>query len=222
MLKRKKLILIIVLIIIAVVSAIIIVYPFVPAIKYYFNPPASEPFVEGPVQSSIEKLPGDSIEELSISELDETPSSEEKLPDNKVIIPDPEINQLIISKIGVQIPIVEGEDETALERGAWRLPQTSTPDKEGNTVLTAHRYKYRPPHKETFYLLDKLAEGDTFQVFWQGKKYNYKIVSSIIVNPDAMEVLNPTENPTITLITCTPLFSTKQRLIVSGELIINQ
>ena len=62
-----QLILIIVLIIIAVVSAIIIVYPFVPAIKYFFNPPANEPFVEGPVQSSIEKLPGDSIEEFGVT-----------------------------------------------------------------------------------------------------------------------------------------------------------
>jgi len=209
--RQKKLLLISVLTIIAVISAIIVVYPFLPAIKYYIGLSASPPITEKPKEVSIKKLPGESIKELSITESDEVSSS--------TIASDPTINQLIIPKIGVQIPIVEGEDESVLNKGAWRLPGTSTPDLGGNTVLTGHRYKYRPPHKETFYLLDKLVKGDLFQIFWQGEEYNYQVVSSFIVNPDAIEVINPTPQPTVTLITCTPLFSTKQRLIIRGELI---
>jgi len=208
--QYKKLLLISALAVIAVVSAIIVVYPFLPAIEYYFNPPANPLITEKPKEVSIKKLPGESIKETLIEEPSQV---------NPVPAIDPSINQLIILKIGVQIPIVEGEDESVLNKGAWRLPMTSTPDLGGNTVLTGHRYKYSPPHKETFYLLDKLIEGDLFQIFWQGEEYNYQVVSSIIVNPDALEVLNPTSNPVVTLITCTPLFSTKQRLIVRGELI---
>jgi sortase A len=202
--RQKRIFLISALTIIAVISAIIVVYPFLPAIEYY-----SGNIVERPTEKSFKELPGESIKELSITESDEVLS----------VALDPAINQLIIPKIGVQIPIVEGEDESVLNKGAWRLPMTSTPNLGGNTVLTGHRYKYRPPHKETFYLLDKLIKGDLFQIFWQGEEYNYQVVSSIIVNPDAIEVINPTPQPTVTLITCTPLFSTKQRLIIRGELI---
>jgi LPXTG-site transpeptidase (sortase) family protein len=126
---------------------------------------------------------------------------------------------LIIPKIGVEIPIVPGEDESALDRGAWLMPESSTPDKIGNTILAGHRFKYKPPQKETFYLLDKLSEGDLVRVVWQGKEYRYRVVSSQVVDPETVEVLEQTETPTITLITCHPLFSDKQRLIVKAELI---
>jgi len=126
---------------------------------------------------------------------------------------------LIIPKIGVEIPIVPGEDESALDRGAWLMPESSTPDKIGNTILAGHRFKYKPPYKETFYLLDKLSQGDLVRVIWQGKEYRYRVVSSQIVDPETVEVLEQTETPTITLITCHPLFSDKQRLIVKAELI---
>lgn len=126
-------------------------------------------------------------------------------------------NYLIIPKIGVKIPIVEGEDESVLEKGAWFLPESLPPEAGGNTALAAHRFKYKPPHRETFYLLDKLSEGDLLRVFWQGKEYRYKVVSSQIVDPETVEVLEPTEKPTLTLITCHPLFSDQKRLVVRGE-----
>lgn len=126
-------------------------------------------------------------------------------------------NSIIIPKIDVDMPIVEGPDESALNRGAWLMPDTSYPDKGGNTVITGHRFKYKPPHKETFYLLDKLAIGDIFRIFWQGKKYDYKIVWIKVVEPDDLSVLEQTKDPVATLITCHPLFSTAKRLIVRGE-----
>ncbi|MFZ5559876.1 MAG: sortase [Patescibacteria group bacterium] len=128
-------------------------------------------------------------------------------------------NLLIIPKIGVKIPIVEGEDEkSSLDKGAWRLPETSTPDKGSNTVLSGHRWKYRPPSEKTFYLLDKLEIGDSFRVYWEGKKYEYKVTSIAVVLPTDVDILNPTQTPVVTLITCTPLFSTAKRLVVKGDL----
>lgn len=128
-------------------------------------------------------------------------------------------NLLIIPKIGVRILIVEGVDESALEKGAWHMPQTSTPDKGSNTVVAGHRWKYRPPSEETFYLLDKLEIGDTFQIHWQGHEYDYKVASVSIVLPTELDVLSPTKNSIATLLTCHPLFSTERRLIVIGKLI---
>ncbi|KPJ54804.1 hypothetical protein AMJ47_03050 [Parcubacteria bacterium DG_72] len=130
------------------------------------------------------------------------------------------IDYLIIPKIGVEIPIVQGSDDSALEKGAWLLPQTTTPDLLKNTALAAHRFKYRPPHKQTFYLLDKVSQGDDLLVYWKGEKYIYSVSSISIVNPDQTEVLADTEIPTLTLITCHPLFSDSSRLVVQGTLVI--
>ena len=125
---------------------------------------------------------------------------------------------ITIDKIGVVMPIVEGKNETALLKGAWRSPYGSTPDKGGNTVLFGHRWYHKPPHPETFYNLDKLVIGDTFVFDWEGKIHTYKVVETKIVNPEDVFVLAPTARPSVTLITCTPLFTTKQRLVVRGEL----
>ena len=129
-------------------------------------------------------------------------------------------NYLVIPKIGVEIPIVLGSDDSALEKGAWLLPQTTTPDLLSNTALAAHRYKYRPPSKQTFYLLDKVSQGDNLLVYWQGKKYVYSVTSVSIVDPTNTQVLADTEVPTLTLITCHPLFSDISRLVVQGQLIM--
>jgi len=52
-------------------------------------------------------------------------------------------NRLIISKIGIDAPIIESVNETyGLNHGVWHLPESSTPDIGGNTVLTGHRFKY--------------------------------------------------------------------------------
>lgn len=193
-LKPKKVFLIIVLAIIFLIVAAAIIYPFLPLLKYY----------SGFYREAID-VPGESINDSYLKQQN---------------IPlEPGLNFLSISKIGVFMPIVEGEDESALNKGAWRMPETSTPNQGSNTVITGHRFQFLPPHERTFYLLDKLEIGDTFYIFWQGEEYRYRVFSIEIVEPTALEVLDPTETSIVTLFTCHPLFSIKQRLIVRGELI---
>lgn len=128
-------------------------------------------------------------------------------------------NSVVIPKIGVDMPIVQGEDDSALEKGAWLLPGSPSPDQLENTSLAAHRYKYRPPAKTTFYLLDKLETGDWVLIFWKGREYRYQVVSSVVVNPNDDSVLEAGTEPFVTLITCTPLFSDKYRLVVKAKLV---
>jgi len=132
------------------------------------------------------------------------------------------LNRVIIKKIGVDVPIVEApesEQKAALGKGAWRIPQTSTPEKGSNTVISGHRYKYLPPSNLTFYLLDKLVAGDIVTVIWEKKEYDYKITESKIVPPTQISILDPTAKPILTLFTCDPIWSEKNRLVVIGELI---
>ena len=196
--KHRKIINIIGLILI-VIGLIIIIYPFWPEISYQISPPKAN---EYPYPTRLKN------NNVSL------PKISNKTPDD---------NRIVIPKIGVDMQIVEGTDEkVALNQGAWHMPNTATPDKNGNTVITAHRYKYTPPSKETFYLLDKLEVGDEFIVYWEKKEYDYKVIETKVVEKTATEILNSTDEPIVTLFTCTPLFTTKQRLVVIGELIVEE
>ena len=121
---------------------------------------------------------------------------------------------LRIPQIGLVMPIVEGSGENALYQGAWRSPWSSTPDAGGNTVLFGHRFLHLPPHPNTMFRLDEVNLGETFELTWEGRAYTYRIDEIKIVEPTDVSVLRQTNSPTVTLITCTPKFTTAQRLVV--------
>lgn len=102
-------------------------------------------------------------------------------------------------------------------KGIWRRPNTSSPDKAGNTVLVAHRFTYNGP--AVFYHLDLMKKGHRFAVFWDGKEYDYEVIETKIVEPTAIEIENNTKEPIMTLYTCTPMWTAKQRLVIVSKLI---
>ena len=126
--------------------------------------------------------------------------------------PIPKDNRLVIPQIGLDANVFEGKYADTLKKGMWRRPKTSTPDQGGNTVIVGHRFTYKDP--AIFYHLDKLKMDDTFALYWQGKEYLYKVSEIKIVEPHQIEVEDQTTDPTLTLYTCTPLWTSKQRLVV--------
>ena len=128
-------------------------------------------------------------------------------------------NRLIIPTIGVYIPIVEGKDESVLYRGAWRRPNSSTPDLGGNTVITGHRFHYIPPNNKTFYNLNKLQKEAKVFVFWNNKQYLYEVYESFIVKPEQTEIEGPLSGNILTLYTCHPLWTADKRLVVRAKLV---
>ena len=129
----------------------------------------------------------------------------------------PEDNRLIIPAMLLNTQIAEGKDESALRNGPWRRPNSSTPDKGGNTVIVAHRFTYKAP-KGSFYFLDKLKPGDKIGVFWHGKKYIYSVKTTEVVAPSSISVEAQTSTAQLTLYTCTPLWAPKDRLVVIANL----
>lgn len=212
--KRKKILHLISEAII-VVSSFLLVFPFYGTIDYHLVRSASNDFEENKktYASLIQNFK--KISEI-YSQLQKIQNAENtSLPEKS--IPTKLANMLIIPKIGAEINIVEGKNENALFNGAWRLPGTSTPDDGGNTVIGGHRWRFRPPSKRTFYNLDKLEKGDEIQVIWQNKEYLYRVREIKIVKPEEVEILENTTDDILTLFTCTPLFSTKFRLVVVAE-----
>ncbi len=157
----------------------------------------------------------------NLTEVSVLPSGEEVVVQNSDFIEPSDLtkheNKIVIDKIGVEAEILEGGIEQ-LAKGVWHLPRTSNPKEGGNTVITAHRWKYRPPDPRTFYNLDKMDLGDSITIFWEGDEYKYIVKDIFEVTPDKVEILAPSDEAELTLFTCTPLFSTDRRLVIKARL----
>ena len=105
-----------------------------------------------------------------------------------------------------------------LDKGPWHVFGTSTPDKGSNVVIAGHRFGFTSPYGP-FYFLNKLQNKDRITVDWQGTEYTYKVVAIETVPPTQVSIQDPTKNPTLTLFTCTPLWSAKDRLVVKADLV---
>jgi len=125
-------------------------------------------------------------------------------------------NKIEINNIGVNGEIFEGADQSTLNEGFWRMPESSTPDNGGNTIIAGHRFTYNyGPY--TFYNLDKLSKGNSISINWKGVIYMYKVKDIKEVDSTDLSVLKQTPN-TLTLITCTDWNSNAPRLVVQAEL----
>lgn len=131
--------------------------------------------------------------------------------------PIPKENRLVLPTIRLDEEIHEGANFSTLKKGLWRRPHTSTPDKGGNTVIVGHRFTYGDP--SVFYHLDKIKQGDRFPLYWQGREYVYQVDTITVVSPLDLEVEKNTAKPMLTLYTCTPLWSAKQRLVIRAGLV---
>jgi LPXTG-site transpeptidase (sortase) family protein len=143
----------------------------------------------------------------------------------KSILKDPqklkeiEDNRIIIPKIGLNALIQENIDEAKIKDGIWRRPHTSTPKKGGNTVITGHNFQYLNNGENNFYRLDKLNNKDNIFIYWENKKYQYQILETKVVAPTQTEIENNTKEDILTLYTCTPLLTAKNRLVVKAKLV---
>jgi len=153
------------------------------------------------------------LERLGISELRAQEVSSDSLPLSD------SVGRLVLESANVDMPLFVSDNDDALLKGGWVYEGNSRPGERGNTVIFGHRWLYKPPIKNTFFNLDKSELGDKFTITWDGETYTYEVSDIKIINPKDIWIMNQTDNPQVTLITCTPLFSVKQRLVVVGELI---
>ena len=126
-------------------------------------------------------------------------------------------NKLVIPQMKLMADINEGSGINTLSKGAWRRPNTSSPDKGGNTVIVGHRFVYSST--AIFYHLDKLKINDEFIASWDGKIYKYRVRETKVVTPDKIQIESNTEEPILTLYTCTPMWTSRDRLVVISDLV---
>jgi sortase A len=126
--------------------------------------------------------------------------------------------QLVIGKIGLDVIVIQGTDESDLRNGPGHYPSTPWPGQAGNAAIAGHRTTYGAPFGE----LDQLEVGDAMVVTTVQGKFEYRVYEKVIVSPSAFQVLDPdpVRKATLTLTTCHPKYSAAQRLVVKAELVI--
>lgn len=180
--------------------------PFVPKLTYNFLKPGVNSFSKNVDSKNDASVPFRGEERKDIT----------RIP--FVVATSAEYNKLTIGKIGVDGQVHEGDNRNLLKEGIWHLPWTSTPEKGGNTVIVAHRF-LKTSGPETFYHLDELKNDDEFTLKWGGTAYKYRVFETLVVPPTALEIEKNTLDPIVTLYTCTPLWSSKERLVVKAKLL---
>lgn len=111
--------------------------------------------------------------------------------------------------------VVSGVSRSDLRNGAGHMPHTPLPGQPGNAVISGHRTTYGAP----FHDLDKLSAGDRLEVETAIGVHVYEVRESLVVQPTDIWVTAPREGAWLTLTTCNPKFSSRERLVVFAELV---
>jgi sortase A len=134
-----------------------------------------------------------------------------------IALPTPSPEQAIrvqINAIDVDAPIVQGDTFEQLKKGVGQYIGSADPGERGNIVLSAHNDVFG----EIFRHLDQLQPGDEITVFSNLRSYTYVVEETLVVDPLFVEVVAPTTDATITLISCYPYLVNDQRIVVKGSL----
>ena len=124
--------------------------------------------------------------------------------------------RLEIPRIGADHIVVAGVSTEDLRKGPGHYPDTPLPGQQGNAAIAGHRTTYGQP----FYDIDVLEPGDEMVVTTPAGRFVYVVTGQQIVAPSDYEVV-ATVDPTaanLTLTSCHPRFTARERIVVSGEL----
>src|SRR5262245_26329705 len=117
---------------------------------------------------------------------------------------------LRISKLGIEVPVFPGTDDYALNRGVGWIEGTARPGEEGNSGIAGHRDGFFRPLKD-------VVKGDAIELLTLAGSRTYQVDEIQIVDPNDVQVLDPTPQAVLTLVSCYPFYfvgSAPKRFIV--------
>ena len=109
------------------------------------------------------------------------------------------IAALSIPRVHLSAVVLHGSDAQTLRRGPGHLEHTALPGDSGNVVIAGHRDSFFRP-------LRHVQHGDDVFVDTPERRFHYQVTSLRVVNPHDLSVLEPTDDATLTLITCYPFW----------------
>lgn len=130
-----------------------------------------------------------------------------------------------IERIGVDWYFVEGVSVSDLKQGPGHYPSSPLPGQPGNAAIAGHRTTYGAPFSD----VDQLQPGDEIDVLTIQGEFTYEVRAIEIVSPSDVHVLaadhwdfdgdGEPEANVLTLTSCHPRYSARQRIIVGAELV---
>ena len=141
-------------------------------------------------------------------------------------IPRIDNDSISISTINVSAPIVWNVQNTSsdvtsgLQKGTIHLAGTALPGQIGNVFITGHSSNYpwaKGKYNSIFALLGKLVTGDLIRVRYHDQDYIYKVSGSKVVKPDDLTSLKQGNQSILSVMTCTPVGTSINRLIVTAK-----
>jgi len=128
------------------------------------------------------------------------------------------VGRIAIRRVGISAVVAEGSDETTLRRAVGHIAGTALPGEPGNVGLAGHR--------DTFFrALRNIRAGDLIVLTTPRGEFRYSVVSMKVVKPNALDVLDPTSEEILTLVTCYPFHfvgSAPNRFIVRAKRVRGQ
>jgi len=123
------------------------------------------------------------------------------------------VGRMEIQRLGVSAIVVEGTSSATLRRALGHISGTALPGEAGNVGISGHRDTFFRP-------LRNIKANDVITLSTPRGEYNYRVLSTRIVDPSDIAVLDSGETETLTLVTCYPFYfvgPAPKRFIVRAE-----
>jgi sortase A len=117
--------------------------------------------------------------------------------DRVILAPGTIVGRLVITRIRLNVMVVEGTDDKNLNRAAGHVIGTALPGESGNIAISGHRDTFFRP-------LRNLRKNDDILLEAAAATFRYRVESMTVMTPEDTEVLSGTSDDTLTLITCYP------------------
>lgn len=128
------------------------------------------------------------------------------------------IGRIVIGRIGLDMVLVNGTDESSLEKGPGRDPRTYMPGQNRLVYIAGHRTTYLAP----FSHIDAIRPGDYIRLEMPYGTFVYRMTTYRIVPATDMSVLRSPDHELLELQACHPRFFATHRYIVYAKLVAVQ
>jgi sortase A len=124
------------------------------------------------------------------------------------------VARLTIPRLDTDLYVVEGDGARQLRRGPGHLRGTAMPGTNGNCIIAGHRDTH-------FRVLKDIRQGDEIVLRTRDGEYAYRVRKTQVVSPRDVQLLRPTQDAELHLVTCYPFYylgSAPKRFIVDAQL----
>jgi sortase A len=122
--------------------------------------------------------------------------------------------RLRIARMGLDVVVIRGSNIDDLRKGPGFITGSPLPGRHGTAAIAGHRTTYGAPFRR----LNALRRGDPIDVALPYARFRYRVVSTRIVAPTDLAVLERARHDRLVLSACHPLFSAAQRIVVTARL----